>query len=138
MAPAVQGLRDAARGLRGDGYPGRDPPHAPPPRPSQSQAIACPITFETGSEAFTFYLTLAPEAAGLSDLVRVAGTRWTIEACFEAAKGEIGLDQYEVRRWDGWHRHVTLCLLAHAALVVARAAAVAASEQGGATPRCFP
>src|SRR5215216_2019891 len=48
-------------------------------------------------EAFTFYLTLAPEAAGLSDLVRVAGMRWTIEACFEAAKGEVGLDQYEVR-----------------------------------------
>jgi len=48
-------------------------------------------------EVFTFYLTLAPEGTGLSDLVRVAGTRWTIEACFEAAKGEVGLDQYEVR-----------------------------------------
>jgi SRSO17 transposase len=48
-------------------------------------------------EVFTFYLTLAPATAGLSDLVRVAGTRWTIEACFEAAKGEVGLDQYEVR-----------------------------------------
>jgi len=48
-------------------------------------------------EAFTFYLTLAPEAADWSDLVRVAGTRWTIEASFEAAKGEVGLDQYEVR-----------------------------------------
>src|SRR3954451_23772364 len=43
-------------------------------------------------EAFTFYLTLAPEAADSSDLVRVAGTRWTIEAAFEAAKGEVGLD----------------------------------------------
>jgi len=52
-------------------------------------------------EAFTFYLTLAPEGTGLSDLVRVAGTRWTIEACFEAAKGEVGLDQYEVRSWTG-------------------------------------
>ena len=48
MAPAVQGLRDAARGLRGNGHPGRDPPHAPPPRPSQSQATARPITFKTG------------------------------------------------------------------------------------------
>jgi SRSO17 transposase len=48
-------------------------------------------------EAFTFYLTLAPEGTGLTDLVRVAGTRWTIEACFEAAKGEVGLDQYKVR-----------------------------------------
>jgi SRSO17 transposase len=70
--------------------------------------------------AFTFYLTLAPEAAGLSDLVRVAGTRWTIEACFEAAKGEVGLDQYEVRSWTGWHRHITLAMLAHAYLAAIR------------------
>src|SRR3954451_24107254 len=48
MAPAVQGLRGAARGRRGDGHPGRDPPHAPPPRPSQSQATARSITFKTG------------------------------------------------------------------------------------------
>jgi SRSO17 transposase len=71
-------------------------------------------------EAFTFYLTLAPEATGLADLVRVAGTRWTIEACFEAAKGEVGLDQYEVRSWTGWHRHITLAMLAHAYLAVLR------------------
>jgi SRSO17 transposase len=74
-------------------------------------------------EAFTFYLTLAPEAAGLADLVRVAGTRWTIEASFEAAKGEVGLDQYEVRSWTGWHRPITLAMLAHAWLAVIRAAA---------------
>jgi SRSO17 transposase len=71
-------------------------------------------------EGFTFYLTLAPEAVSLSDLVRVAGTRWTIEACFEAAKGEVGLDQYEVRSWTGWHRHITLAMLAHAYLAVIR------------------
>ncbi len=74
-------------------------------------------------EVFTFYLTLAPESTALSDLVRVAGTRWTIEACFEAAKGEVGLDQYEVRSWTGWHRHVTLAMLAHACLAVIRRAA---------------
>ena len=56
--------------------------------------------------------------------MRVAGTRWTIEACFEAAKGEVGLDQYEVRSWTGWHRHVTLAMLAHAYLAVVREAAV--------------
>ncbi len=71
-------------------------------------------------DAFTFYLTLAPEGTALSDLVRVAGTRWTIEACFEAAKGEVGLDQYEVRSWTGWHRHITLAMLAHAYLAVLR------------------
>ncbi len=43
---------------------------------------------------------------------------WFIEDCFEAAKGEVGLDEYEVRKWDGWQRHITLCLLAHAYLAV--------------------
>ena len=56
--------------------------------------------------------------------MRVAGTRWTVEACFEAAKGEVGLDQYEVRSWTGWHRHITLAMLAHAYLAVLRQAAV--------------
>jgi SRSO17 transposase len=81
-------------------------------------------------EAFSFYLTLAPEAAGLTDLVRVAGTRWTIEACFEAAKGEVGLDQYEVRSWTGWHRHITLAMLAHAYLSVIRCAAGGEKRRG--------
>ena len=75
-------------------------------------------------DEFTFYLTLSPEEATLADLVRVAGTRWTIEACFEAAKGETGLDQYEVRSWTGWHRHVTFAMLAHAYLAVLRRAAI--------------
>jgi SRSO17 transposase len=75
-------------------------------------------------DELTFYLTHAPEGTALADLVRVAGTRWTIEACFAAAKGEVGLDQYEVRSWTGWHRHVTLALLAHAYLAVVRAVAV--------------
>lgn len=70
----------------------------------------------------TFYLTLAPETTDLAALVRVAGMRWTIEACFEAAKGEVGLDQYEVRSWTGWRRHITLAMLAHAYLAVVRAA----------------
>jgi SRSO17 transposase len=81
-------------------------------------------------EAFTFYLTLAPEGTGLSDLVRVAGTRWTIEACFEAAKGQVGLDQYEVRAWTGWHRHITLAMLAHAYLAVIRRAAGGEKRRG--------
>jgi SRSO17 transposase len=86
-------------------------------------------------EAFTFYLTLAPEGTGLSDLVRVAGTRWTIEACFEAAKGEVGLDQYEVRSWTGWHRHITLAMLAHAYLAVIRCAAGGEKRRGGSQSR---
>jgi SRSO17 transposase len=77
----------------------------------------------SNADELAFYLTSAPETSGLEDLVRVAGLRWTIEVCFEAAKGEVGLDQYEVRRWSGWHRHITLALLAHAYLVVIRSQA---------------
>ena len=45
-----------------------------------------------------------------------------MEECFAEAKGDVGLDHYEVRRWDAWHRYITLCLLAHAFLVVRLAA----------------
>jgi SRSO17 transposase len=75
-------------------------------------------------DELTFYLTLAPEGTELATLVQVAGSRWTIEACFEAAKGEVGLDEYEVRSWTGWHRHVTLAMLAHAYLAVVRQHAI--------------
>ena len=68
----------------------------------------------------TFYLTHAPEETTLAELVRVAGTRWAIESCFEQAKGEVGLDQYEVRSWIGWHRHITLAMFALAYLAVVR------------------
>jgi SRSO17 transposase len=98
-------------------------------------------------DELAFYLTLAPPDTDLATLVRVAGTRWTIESRFEAAKGEVGLDQYEVRSWTGWHRHVTLAMLAHAYLAAVRKAAVggrgaarlgrgpaAADRAGGAAP----
>ena len=75
-------------------------------------------------DKLTYYLTFAPEDTPVSTLVHVAGTRWTIESCFEAAKSEVGLDQYEVRTWTAWHRHVTLAMLALAFLTVVRAAAI--------------
>jgi SRSO17 transposase len=84
-------------------------------------------------DELAFYLTHAPEETTLARPVRVAGTRWAIEACFEAAKGEVGLDHYEVRSWAGWHRHVTLAMLAHAYLAVLRKAALGGS--GRARPR---
>lgn len=72
-------------------------------------------------EDLAYYVVFAPrETATLEELVRVAGTRWRIEECFESAKGEFGLDEYEVRKWDAWHRHVTLSLLAHAFVAVVR------------------
>ena len=71
-------------------------------------------------EELAYYVVFCPEGTPLSTLVRVAGTRWSIEESLETAKGEVGLDQYEVRKWDGWYRFITLALLAHAYLAVLR------------------
>ena len=67
----------------------------------------------------------------LAELVRVAGTRWVIEDAFKAAKQEVGLDEYEVRRWVGWYRHITLALLVHAFLAVTRCYAAGGEGKGG-------
>src|SRR5436189_4619 len=53
-----------------------------------------------------FYLVAGPAATTLAAAVRVAGMRWTIEQCLEEGKGETGLDEYEVRHWPSWHRHI--------------------------------
>jgi SRSO17 transposase len=61
-----------------------------------------------------------PPETTLEDLVRVAGARWSIEECFELAKGDCGLDEYEVRSWRGWHRHTVLSLFALATVAAIR------------------
>lgn len=66
-----------------------------------------------------FYLCWSPRIVPLSELVRVAGIRWCIEECFQAAKGQVGLDHYQIRNWTAWHRHVTLAMFALAFLAVA-------------------
>jgi SRSO17 transposase len=69
-----------------------------------------------------YYVVFARrEDASLEQLVKVAGQRWNIEQGFELAKGECGLEHYEVRKWQAWYRHITLALLAHAFLVAVRA-----------------
>ena len=73
----------------------------------------------------TAYVVFAPQPTTLEDVVRVAGSRWTVESSFEAAKGEVGLDQYEVRSWTGWYRHIPLAMWALALLTVLRAGAIA-------------
>jgi SRSO17 transposase len=83
---------------------------------------------------FAYYVCFGAATTALADLVRVAGTRWAIEECLQAAKGEVGLDHYEVRRWDGWYRHVTLGLLAHAFLAATRAGASADATPAGPPP----
>ncbi len=69
-------------------------------------------------EDLAFYQAYGPEGTPVEELVRVCQARWKVEECFQSAKGEVGLDQYEVRRWGAWYRYVTLCLLAHAFLAV--------------------
>jgi SRSO17 transposase len=64
-----------------------------------------------------FYRCWSPQPVPLRVLVRVAGTRWNVETCFQTGK-RIGLDEPQVRRWDSWYRHVTLVMLAHAILTV--------------------
>ena len=72
-------------------------------------------------EERAYYVVFAPRETTMEEAVRVAGTRWRIETCFEEAKGECGLDEYECRKWEAWHRHITLSMLAHAFLSVVRA-----------------
>lgn len=79
-------------------------------------------------EEIAFYQAYGPEDTTVEELIRICRDRWAIEAAFEEAKGEIGMDHYEVRKWGAWHRYVTLCLLAHAFLVVRRLAASANEE----------
>jgi SRSO17 transposase len=84
-----------------------------------------------------YHLAYGPADTTEGELLRVCGSRWHIEEGFAQAKGEVGLDQYEVRTWTAWHRFITLCLLAHAYLVVTRSAANAeetAAEKGGLLP----
>ncbi|WUX26822.1 IS701 family transposase [Streptomyces sp. NBC_01438] len=78
------------------------------------------------SGELAFYVCWSPTQVPLSELVRVAGTRWCIEECFQAAKGQVGLDHYQVRHWTAWHRHITLAMLALAFLAALAADATPA------------
>jgi SRSO17 transposase len=77
------------------------------------------------------YLVFAPEGTLFETMVAVAGRRWTVEESLEQGKGEVGLDQYEVRHWIGWYRHITLAMLALAYLAVVRMRARDEAEKKG-------
>jgi SRSO17 transposase len=83
-------------------------------------------------EELGFYQAYGPEGTAVEELVLVCRERWAVEERFVKAKGEVGLDHYEVRKWEAWHRHVTLCLLAHAFLAVVRSCA---EQEEGAVKR---
>lgn len=69
-------------------------------------------------DELAYYLVYAPAETPLAEIVRAAGARWTIDDLFKLATGQVGLDHYEVRTWRGWHRHITLALVALAALTI--------------------
>lgn len=85
----------------------QDPPHRAP-----GQALG---------RSHSYYIAYCPSDSTLDELIRIAGSRWAVEECFQSAKQECGLDDYQVRRYPGWHRHMTLAMAAHACLTVLRA-----------------
>ena len=93
----------------------------------------------TAPTELAYYRVYAPVETPVHEMVRVAGMRWAIEGALEQAKGEAGLDHYEVRRWEAWYRHITLVLLAHAFLEVTRARRTAdTAEKGDELPNALP
>jgi SRSO17 transposase len=85
---------------------------------------------------YAFYFTYAGrKQSRLKTLVAVAGQRWAIESAFQMAKGECGLDHYEVRHWQGWYRHIALSMLALAVLAVLRAGEKKTFRQEGSPQR---
>ena len=79
------------------------------------------IRRNTSTGELAFYRCWSPRPATLTQLVRVAGIRWTVEESFQAAKSQVGLDQHQVRRWHSWHRFTTLALAALAVLAICAA-----------------
>ncbi|MCD4824904.1 MAG: IS701 family transposase, partial [Phycisphaerae bacterium] len=94
----------------------------PLPRWGQSPEVvhALLIRRSLSDGKLAYYVVFAPAGTSLQTLVTVAGQRWTIEECFELGKNEVGLDEYEVRHWPGWYRHITLSMWALAFLTVTR------------------
>jgi SRSO17 transposase len=113
---------DGAKGPRW--YNWRWLPLAEPLEPGWRRWLLVRRSISTPTE-LTAYVIFARQDTPLEEVVRVAGTRWAIESSFEAAKGEVGLDDYEVRSWTGWYRHITLAMWALALLTVLRAGCLA-------------
>lgn len=89
----------------------------------------------TDTDEVAHYLVHAPANTSLESMVQAAGIRWPVEECFESAKEEVGLDDYEVRSYTGWYRHMTLCLVAHAFLAAARV--LASSQEAALLPKAL-
>jgi SRSO17 transposase len=134
VAPAQWQRRSAGDGAKGPRLFDWALVRLLPPQQSgfeQTLLIRRPLDAPDDPKELAYYLTFAPSGTLLETLVAVAGRRWTIEESLEAAKGEVGLDHYEVRQYHGWYRHITLAMLALGYLAVVRSHLPGAS---GATP----
>ncbi|TDU80628.1 DDE family transposase [Streptomyces sp. KS 21] len=89
-------------------------------------------------EEISYHVAYCPAETTLDELIRVAGSRWAVEECFQTAKQECGLDDYRVRRYDGWHRHMTLAMAAHACLTVLRARELDTGKAETDPPSSYP
>jgi SRSO17 transposase len=98
----------------------------------QALLIRRPPDAPDDPKQLAYYLTFAPVGSLMQTLVAVAGRRWAIEGSLEAAKGEVGLDHYEVRHYHGWYRRITLSMLALAYLAVVRSHLPGTALKGGA------
>ena len=115
-------------------------PLAAPSAPGFEQALLIrrPVDAPDDPKQLAYYLTFAPVGMLFETLAAVAGRRWTVEESLEAAKGEVGLDHYEVRHYHGWYRHITLAMLALAYLAVVRSRLPGAGLKGGHSWRSWP
>ena len=95
-----------------------DPTDTDSDRPGQHHLL---IRRTRSSGELAYLRCWTPRPTSLAQLAHVAGQRWRIEESFQAAKGLVGLDQHQVRRWTSWHRWSTLAMLAHAFLAVTTA-----------------
>jgi SRSO17 transposase len=72
-------------------------------KPATRRRSACPAKNVSRPDQVSYYIAYCPADTTLDQLIRIAGSRWAIEECFQTAKQECGLDDYQVRRYDGWH-----------------------------------
>jgi hypothetical protein len=103
----------------------------PLPRVMQSAEIrhALLVRRSLSDGEWAYSVVFAPVDTSLQTLVQVAGQRWKVEACFQLAQDQVGLDQYAVRHWTGGYRHVTLAMWALAFLAVTRAQVIQLEAQ---------
>ena len=112
----------------------------PPPGVGWQRGVLLRRSLDAKPQITAFFI-FAPEGTSLADLALAAGIRWAIERCFQESKSPLGLDQYEVRTWHGWYRHITLVMAAYAFLITLRRHQLKKNlslSLGGPCPNPFP